>query len=539
MRVDVEVLETELLAPPPARQPVLKPPSRRRLDWVESALLGLFGLLSLWVIAVDIASAAGNSLVWTRTDGVYITDQAQYLAWIVSASHHGLISNMFVLHGTPADYLQPGVLISGALAAAGVAPYLALLLWKPVAVVAIFMAVRAYVHRLLPGRGARRAAIAMALFFGALSVVYGSVSVVGDMSLGFLNWGYPFAVLSVAAMVGGLACYETALRTGRLRWAPPLLGAVASLLHPWQGEMFVACVVGGELWRAAVARPRWRLERRRVVLLAWTLGVTGAALVYYAILGLTDPNWSAARVASKHAFPLSPILLALVPLAVPAAFAYRVRPRSFLAAATRAWAVAALAIYFLSGTGLGATPLHAFVGISVPLAALAVEGVLAWRRWWRLSHRTLLGTAAVALVIVPGTAYDLHTGKSLAAPAYNNANFITRDEQRALHYLATDRRPGGVLTRSYLGNIVPAETGRNTYMGDCLWSQPNCYWRSKSSKDLILGAMSPATARAFVAGSRARFVLADCWASPLLASELRPLTASVHRFGCAAVYTLQ
>ena len=42
---------------------------------------------------------------------------------------------------------------------------------------------------------------------------------------------------------------------------------------------------------------------------------------------------------------------------------------------TRIWPVAAIMIYFLSATALSATPLHAFNGITMPLAVLAVTGV--------------------------------------------------------------------------------------------------------------------------------------------------------------------
>jgi hypothetical protein len=36
-----------------------------------------------------------------------------------------------------------------------------------------------------------------------------------------------------------------------------------------------------------------------------------------------------------------------------------------------------------------------------------------------------------------------------------------------------------------------------------------------------------------------RFVLADCRSRPDMTAVLAPLTESVHRFGCAAVYTLR
>ena len=128
--------------------------------------------------------------MWTGTDGVYLVDQMQYLAWIQSASHHALSSNLFVLRGTPADYFMPAVTLSAGLTALGVAPWLALLVWKPVAVLVAFFGFDAYVRRTVPGLWPRRAALVLALFFGSFTIVEGSFGVVGDLFAGFLSWGY-------------------------------------------------------------------------------------------------------------------------------------------------------------------------------------------------------------------------------------------------------------------------------------------------------------------------------------------------------------
>ncbi len=119
-----------------------------------------------------------------------------------------LVSNLFVLRSTPADYFQPAVAISGGLAALGIAPTLALLLWKPVAVLGMFFAVRAYAHRSVVSRWQRVTVIVLALFFGSFTVVYGSFGVLGDLFPGFLSWGYTFGLLALAAMT---------LRPGQLR----------------------------------------------------------------------------------------------------------------------------------------------------------------------------------------------------------------------------------------------------------------------------------------------------------------------------------
>ena len=213
-----------------------------------------------------------NGRVWTGTDGFFIVDQMQYLAWIQSASHHLLASNLFVLRPTPSDYFQPAVAISGVIAALGVAPWLALLLWKPVAVLGTFFAMRAYANRSLDGRYARRAALTLGLLFGSFSVVYGAFGIVGDMMPDCLSWGYPFGLMAVALIVFGLLGYDQARTQGRLVWAPGLLGAVASTLHPWQGELMIVIIVLAEL-------VRWREHRalRKLALPVLTVVLTGAA----------------------------------------------------------------------------------------------------------------------------------------------------------------------------------------------------------------------------------------------------------------------
>src|SRR5579884_414955 len=142
----------------------------RRVDAVELGLLVAFALLSMWVLGSDLYRVVVHDGVWVGTDGIFGEDQLQYLAWVRAASQHLLISNMFVLRPTPADYLQPMVAISGGLAALGVAPWLALLVWKPVAVAVVFAGVRAFVHRTITGAGARRAVLALALFGGWVGV---------------------------------------------------------------------------------------------------------------------------------------------------------------------------------------------------------------------------------------------------------------------------------------------------------------------------------------------------------------------------------
>jgi hypothetical protein len=507
---------------------------QRGLDWFESALLFAFAAVSVWVLALDLWQVAVDGRVWTGTDGFYVVDQMQYLAWIRGVSHHLLASNMFVLHPTPADYFQPGLWLSGALTALGVAPWLAFLLWKPIAVLAAFFAIRAYVRRSVTGLWPRRAALALALFFGSFTVIYGSFGVIGDLFPGFLSWGYTFALLAIAAVPAALLSYERSRGRGRVSWVPGVLGALASSFHPWQGELLILLVLAGELW---FRRQRSEPLRSKLGLPGLTIALSALPLAYYAALGRWDPSWSLAREASKHNMHLWTVLLATVPLLIPAALAYRRPARSFLDVATRVWPLAATTIYIASATELSATPLHAFNGITIPLAVLAVEGACAIRWRWRVNPR-LVGALAVAAVTIPTSVYELNNARLVIQPSIGNPNFITKDEGRALDYLAQNRRPGGVLTRFYLGTVVPEKTGRHTYVGHCLWSQPDCSDRSKEARWLLDGLLTPTVARRFVAGTGAQFLLADCRAADLRGT-LEPLIAKVDHFGCATVYTLK
>jgi hypothetical protein len=538
--------ELEVAGVPPARvqathtprQPPARPRPTRRPDWFELLVLVVFAALSMWVVGLDLWQVVAHGRIWTGTDGVYLVDQMQYLAWIRAASHHLLASNLFVLRPTPADYFQPAVAISGSLSALGVAPWLSLLLWKPVAVVAAFLGVRGYAHHSLSGTWERRVALVLGLFFGSATIIYGSVGVIGDLFPAFLSWGYAFGLLALGLMLFALLAYERARARGAparaaITWAPALLGALAGLLHPWQAELLLLIVVGSEialLWSNRPLRPN-------LALLLITVIGTGLPLLYYEVLGRTDLSWQLARVASKHSFSISTIALGIAPLLLPALLAYRGRPRSFLPVATRVWPVMALVIYVVSASDVSATPLHAFEGITIPLAVLAIEGIrrLRFARW--PAHRAI-AAVAVAAATIPAIVYELNNAKSLVAPGPGNANFITADERQALRYLARDREPGGVLSRFYLGTVIPAETGRRTFVGDCLWSQPNCTPRSQITQMVFDGSLPADAARYFVQRSGARFVLADCQTRPDMAAVLAPLTQSVHRFGCAAVYTL-
>ena len=524
------------------------------MDWFDRAVLVAFAGLSVWILAVIVGQAIGHGRVWTGTDGVAPQDQMQYVAWIRDSSRHLLASNLFVLTPTPHDYLQPLVAISGLVTVLGVVPWLTLLLWKPVAVGATFFAVRAYVHRVVAGVSMRRAALVLALFFVGpgqfiahafrvldLRLAFQWLDVTNGPWIGWWSWGYPFGLIALAATLGAVLAYDRERKHQRTVGFAALLGAVASWLHPWQGATLIMILGACEIVEFARTRERPRTLHVLVVSFATIL-----PLLYYAVLARADLSWKLSEAASRGSWPLWALVLCELPLAVPAAFAYAVRPVTFVDRATRAWPIAALATFLLLEKTGGGFALHAFLGINVPLAILAVQGwaaVTARLTWLR---RPVLAWIAVGILTLPALGDQLRWahGRVLTdaqAPpprGYGNAQFVDRGESRALDYLARAPERGGVLTRSYLGTVVPAESGRPTYVGDTYWS-PDYLQRATTADNLFLGRMPAGTARLFVRHTEARFMLVDCTSRQDLNIALAPLVATVHRFGCASVYVLR
>lgn len=493
-------------------------------------MLVALAALSMWIVAFNLRLAAEHGLVWTGIDGEFPVDQMQYLAWVQDASRHVLVSDLFVLRPTPHDYLQPMLAISGGLTAAGVAPWLALLVWKPVAVGAIFFAVRGYCRRALGAPWEWRAALVLGLFaawFGAL----------GDEWTPFMSWGYPFALIALAAMVGALVAYDRTLRDNRGSWAAPALGLIAGWLHPWQGGLLIILVLGGELTiRATSGRHQ---PRRSIALPAMTIGAAAVPLVYYVLLARLDPAWRFASTLTMHRpVLLSSVLLPLAPMLVIAATAYLRRPKSFIGATARLWPLGALVIWQATKSNPETGPLHAWAGVTVPLAVLAVEGVqgLGFRR---LPAHRWIGALAVAALTIPGSYLIVRAVPTFVAISTHNQNLIRPSERRAFQYLSQDPRPGGVLSTYRLGDAVPGETGRHTYFGDYRWAGADYRTREQMAWKLLHRGLSTAAARRFVLGSGARFVLADCRSRANLARILAPTKVNVRRFGCTIVYELR
>ncbi len=499
-----------------------------RGDRIELWVLGVFAAISVWVLALGVWWTVTQGRIWTGVNGVYVQDVTQYLAWIRDASRHVLVSDVFVLRATPHDYLQPAIVVSGGLVAIGVAPWLALALWQPVAVGGVALAVRALVHHELRGRAGRRAALVLALFGG-------SIGTFQDLWLPWWTWGYVFGVLSLAATLGSLLLYERAAQSSASVWPAAMLAGLATWLHPWQGAVLALIVAGATL--AVGTQPRGsRPQRRRRALAgpAPVLVAISLPLAYYALLDGTDSAWRLSERSLAGEVPPWHVVLMLAPLLAPALLAYRIRPRSFIAAAVRVWPPASFAVYVAAGHGFGNEPMHAFLGISIPLAILAADGI-GRVRWPSITPGRAFAMLAVLTLTVPQTVSELSSKWRFVRP---RSTLITRSDWQAVRYLSRDPQPGGVLTSFALGRYIPAETGRRTYIGDVFWSEPHPKTRQADVARLLQGQMTPAQAQRFVSSTGARFLLGDCTTRAKLGRELEPVIRSTHPFGCATVYEL-
>jgi hypothetical protein len=267
--------------------------------------------------------------------------------------------------------------------------------------------------------------------------------------------------------------------------------------------------------------------------LAAPVAATAAPLLYYLVLSRSDASWELAGAVND--FPRWPwwvTVLGLLPLALPAAFAYRLPAPDFGALALRAWPLVGLAVFYQPA---GTFPFHAFQGLSLPLAVLALLAVRAW-----LGERPLrlLPAAAVVLVLCAvGTAYragELREAVSLGRQPF----FLTDSEHDALRHLDDRAEPGGVLTPVYSGILLPAYTGRETWIGAGSWT-PDFEERRQAAEALFAGELSPRAAGELIRRSGAAFLYSDCHGRADIERLVRSFTDPPRRFGCAAVYRVR
>jgi hypothetical protein len=497
-------------------------------------LLATWGFAPLVALIIDVAVHGG---VLSGSDGgAPSADQFQYMAWIREAGMHGLIANSFELTPTHAVFLQPMFLLSGIAWRLGLGIQLAYLVWKPVAMLALLFGFARYASRAERG-SARVGVLLLALFCLSPALpaldwagqLHGATRfdwllAVEELSPVWQLWGYPSTAIAIGLMPLALLAAERALtETGPARTRPLILATVAAALvawlHPWQGATLALIWVGLFIWgRGAPAYRR----------LALPFAGTIAPLVYYEVLVHADSAWKLAQRQNvyPHLGGLA-LLAAIAPLALLAVPALLTPTRDLFERMTRLWVLLALVVYFATRT----FPEHALQGLSLPLAVLAVAG------WRRLAWGRGLAIAGIAAAIIPGAIwsgiYYRDSVRSHIAPY-----ILTAQEHAALSFLERARGPGGVFASEYLGMAVPAFTGRNSWRGHDVWT-PAFATRDLLANALLSGGMPAATARALVAHSGARYLLADCSQQLDLRPLLGAIVTAVHRFGCVTVYDVE
>jgi hypothetical protein len=505
---------------------------------VERGALAALAALAFAVLAGLVLKVWLRGGVVTGSDGFLVADPLQYLDWARQAGEHGLIGNRHDLAPGERAFLHPGLFLSGVAWRLGAGPALAYLLWKPVAVGVLFAGTLLLVRRFLARPDDRGLALVLGLF--ACSPVAALVAwagigdagtklqvdfLTGELWAGSYLWGYSFTAIAVGLLPLALLAYER----NRLLWAAGA-GLLCAWLQPWQGATLAFVLAGAELVLVLRGRRRGSAAAR-----ALALPVTAIALplVYYALLGRYDSSWAlAAAVNDLPRWPWWAWLAGFVPLALPAAFAYRLPAPDFGAVALRAWPLAALLVYFQP---FGTFPFHSLQGLTPPLAVLGLLALRAWRP--SAAVGVWPAVAAVVLLAGVGTAYRV---ASLADAVHLARQPFTLDpgERAALRHLDERPEPGGVLAPVYTGIAVPAYTGRETWIGAGSWT-PDQPRRVEAAEALFAGRLDAERAAALVRRSGARFVLSDCHGRADVAPVLAGIAGPPRRFGCATVWTVR
>lgn len=520
------------------------------LDGWEWGLLAAFALASM----AALGPLLFKGRVLTGSDGLFPPDQLQYLTWIRQAGAHWLIGNEFDFQADNRVFLHPGFLISGLVhRLTGLslqASYLAV--WKPVAVLLVFVGFRAYVRRLVPAGRPAHVALFLALFavmpWSAIFKQLGSSPqrmytfdfISGELWTGQMLLGYLMTAIAVGIMPLVLLGVERFRDGGR--WGLVAACAAGALLlmwlQPWQGAELLLIVFIVEIWR--FWRDRVTPDPRVLIVLA--AGTLPA--IYYAVLGQLDASWKLASEVNRAGaqplweWPLWAVALSLAPLLLPAMLGWWGGAKGWQSVAVRVWPFAVLVVYLQP---FGTFPYHSIQGLVLPLSVLAVQGFTTRRPGWIPRPRIWWVIPVLVFLTVPGTLHKLRLIRNnihdVAYPYY-----IFDGEQRALEFLESHPAPGGVLTDTYGGILVPPHAGRESWIGPFSWT-PSWDLRATVTEDFFAGRLSPSASRRLIRKSGARFVFQECKGRiqpPLpLADKIGYLQESRHDFGCARVYVLK
>ena len=514
-----------------------------RGDWLVLIALLALALAPLLGMLVRVWTKGG---VVTGADGFLVTDPMQYLNWLRQSSQSGAAANLYDFAPSNHTFVHPGIFISGLLHRLGLGIALAYLVWKPVAVTALFAGAFCFAARFLPRSGDRRAAVICALFFASpiAAAVGWSVSasssakfnldfVSGELWTGTYLWGYLFTAIAVGLMPLGLLAFERAQSSPARRWllSAAAIGLIVSWFQPWQGATYALILIAAAC--VAYRQDRTALKRAAVLALPVLLS-TALPLFYYLVLSKSDPAWRlAGEVNNFPRWPLWVTVVGLAPLALPALFAYRLPARNLGDWMLRLWPIAGLVIFYLP---IGTFPFHAFQGLALPLAILAMLVVRD-----QLGDRPLpllATTLVVGLLVVPGTLYRVDQLRG-AINAGRQAFFLEPGERDAMRWLERQPGPGGVLAPVADGAYISAYSGRPVWIGAGSWT-PNFAARELAVEAFFSGSASPAIDRKLLESSGARFVYASCRVGPAMDAKLTQLVSGqARRFGCARVWEVR
>ena len=512
-----------------------------RTPAADRLTVAAFAVWALAPIAALLAAARNQHGVWGGAWAALTpADQYRYLAWIRDAGDNLLISNAFGLDPGGHVYLHPMFLLSGLAWKVGVPLQLAYVLWLPACVAVLVWGWRSYVVRTVCGEWARCAALLLALFFftpllplvdygGAFNADQNWYAVIsaGAVAPYWQAWGYLPALAAVGLMPVYLLGIEAVADPPRRgdgaapRWSvawPAGAGLVAAWLHPWAGLTLLLVTAGLVAWD--------RFARRNLALLIPVLA-TAAPLVYHWLLARSNPAWGLGQLRFGYdaGLPLWAVGFVLAPLLPFAALALRGHGWPVRRRALALWPVAALAVYLPLSASAG---LPALAGMSLPLAILAVQG------GQRLALPAPGALALVLLAVLPGMAYSAHTFSDYVR-AGDVPYVLDRHDLAAVRHTAGPPAGGSVLASPYMGNVVPAFSGRTTWVA-FLGLDPAFRDRREDVALLLEGRLARPQARRLVAVSQARYVLADCGHRTDLTRQLAP--ARVTRFGCASLYRI-
>ena len=490
--------------------------------------------------------------VWTKggvitgADGFLVTDPMQYVNWLRQSGDFGAAANLYDIAPSSHVFVHPGLFISGLLYRLGFGVVLAYLVWTPVAIAALYAGAFLFTARFISRSGDRRVAVICALFFASpIAAIVGWTSaagssvkfnldfVSGELWTGTYLWGYLFTAVAVGLMPLGLLAYERAVRGDGSRWlaAAAAVGLIIAWLQPWQGATFALILLAASLLT-------FRRDRKQLLAAARVafpvLVVTALPLIYYFLLSKYDSSWKlAGEVNNFGRWPWWVTVVGLAPLAIPAAFAYLIRPANLGDWILRIWPLAGLAIFYLP---VGTFPFHAFQGLALPLAVLAIVAV---RNHLGQRPLPLLAISiAVAVLVVPGVIYRADQMRG-AVNAGRQAFFLEPGERDAMRWLEQQPGPGGVLAPIADGSYIPAYTGRPVWIGAGSWT-PDFGPRGLDVEDFFSQDPNLLVADRTITESGARFIFAPCrvLGDPGAIVAAKTLGA-VHSFGCARVWELR